>query len=137
MNRANRLRDRFVGAVTLVTLSWLASSCTGDYRDIQLGGAGHWAYSCSADLAQIRETPQILVTERMPASAEQVLPSQVLLSEDEFTKFKVSEPGLSLSVISSIVYGTSKRWPEIAHWNNLAHPYRIRLGQVLIVKSVQ
>ncbi len=49
--------------------------------------------------------------------------------------FKVNDSGLSLSVISTMVYGTCKRWPEIARWNHLKDPYRIYVGQKLIVKD--
>jgi hypothetical protein len=49
--------------------------------------------------------------------------------------YKVTEPGISLSLISTVIYGTSKRWQEIAAWNQLEDPYRIYLGQVLILKE--
>ncbi len=53
----------------------------------------------------------------------------------EFGHFKIRERGLSLSVLSSVIYGTSKRWKKIADWNHLKAPYRIYLGQSLLLKK--
>ena len=49
--------------------------------------------------------------------------------------FVVNDSGLSLSVISTMVYGTCKRWPQIAKLNHLRAPYRIRLGQHLVLET--
>jgi len=49
--------------------------------------------------------------------------------------YKITEPGMSLSILSSMIYGTSKRWPEIAAWNGIEDPYRIYLGQTLVLKD--
>lgn len=56
-------------------------------------------------------------------------------SGQEF-QFKVFDEGLTLSIISKIIYGNTKKWQEIAEWNQISAPYRIRLGQVLILKGV-
>lgn len=61
-------------------------------------------------------------------------PTKVVLREGQ-TFYKVSDSGLSLSVISTMVYGTCKRWKQIAKWNHLQHPYRIYVGQKLIIKD--
>jgi hypothetical protein len=49
--------------------------------------------------------------------------------------FLVNDSGLNLSFLSTIVYGTSKKWREIAKWNHLKRPYHIHLGQRLVLKN--
>lgn len=39
--------------------------------------------------------------------------------------------GESLSVIAEAALGDMNRWPEIAHLNNIRHPYIIYPGQVI------
>lgn len=40
----------------------------------------------------------------------------------------------TLSEISIRLYGTHRLWPEIARWNALTPPYRLRPNQILVLK---
>lgn len=44
---------------------------------------------------------------------------------------QVEDSGETLSLISMRLYGTSKRWQEIAEANDLQAPYPVRVGQIL------
>lgn len=55
--------------------------------------------------------------------------------QNSYSYFVVNDSGLSLSVISTMIYGTCKKWKKIAEWNHLKAPYRIYLGQKLRIKG--
>ncbi|MGZ3699443.1 MAG: hypothetical protein ACXWP5_14975 [Bdellovibrionota bacterium] len=50
-------------------------------------------------------------------------------------KYQVSRRGLCLSIISQILYDTSRLWPQIAKWNQLPDPNRIYFKQVLTLNQ--
>ena len=45
--------------------------------------------------------------------------------------------GESLSVIAQAALGDKNRWPELAHLNNISHPYFIYPGQVIELPSAE
>lgn len=49
--------------------------------------------------------------------------------------YTVDAEARNLSTISIRLYGTSRKWREIAEWNSIPHPYRISLGQKLTLKQ--
>ncbi len=55
--------------------------------------------------------------------------------QEHFKKFTVTKEAPTLGEISRFVYGTTKRWQEIAEWNNLKPPYMVREGQELLLKE--
>jgi hypothetical protein len=93
------------------------------------------------------ETPTPVVMMRSPANSPKEKPirplqpiqitpeSQVPFGNQTF-QVEVTEAGLSLSVLSSVIYGTVKRSQEIAEWNHLESLDHILLGQILILKNV-
>ena len=54
-----------------------------------------------------------------------------------FQTFVVNESGLSLRVLSEVVYGSKDDWEEIAQWNQLKAPYPLFVGQRLKLKLAE
>ena len=40
----------------------------------------------------------------------------------------------TLAEVSTRLYGTTRRWPELAKWNSLSKPYRLQTGQKLVLR---
>ena len=50
-------------------------------------------------------------------------------------RYKVTESGLTLSQLSKMLYGTPKRWHEIAEFNQMKAPYHLFLGKWINLKD--
>ena len=61
------------------------------------------------------------------------------LSAEEKTaqtfRYRVTSEDIGLQIISIRLYGTLKKWHELAKWNHLETPYPIRIGQYLILEE--
>lgn len=54
-----------------------------------------------------------------------------IAAEPVIMAYRVTDSGDSLTMVSLRLYGTHRRWTELAALNQISRPYHIRLGQVL------
>lgn len=73
-------------------------------------------------------TSKLLLT---TAVAAFVTLSAPLSRAESISRYKVEESGTYLGKISFLLYGSSKKWRQLADANHLVAPYHIRLGQWL------
>ncbi len=58
-----------------------------------------------------------------------------LIQENNRTYYIVGPRAPHLFMISRDLYGDEKNWREIAHWNSLIAPYKLEIGQRLLIKK--
>ncbi len=62
-------------------------------------------------------------------------PAQTAPTTTAATRYRITEKGLTLSELSKVIYGTSKRWKEIAEFNQMKAPYHLILGKWINLKD--
>lgn len=95
-----------------------------------------FAFSEDLEKGKNAEEPSLATTQNSSASTTTPTTSPPAKepekpAEPKYYKYRVSKSIPTLGEISRSVYGTTKRWKEIAKWNNLRPPYYVRTGQIL------
>lgn len=127
--------------IATVLLSTSLTACSGFFDTQKISSTNAWPFgkTQTSSKTQKEKSPKEAHSLQPKADQAKAEPSDQEAAEEivdspphhPFTRYRVTEPGMSLSVLSSIVYGTSHRWQEIAAWNHIQAPYPIRLGQTL------
>lgn len=71
---------------------------------------------------------------RLAAAGDPDFPPRLELSAPPLATYVVEQYD-TLSEISIKLYGTSRRWREIARWNGLEDPHKIRSGKRLLLEE--
>ncbi|MBL7715792.1 MAG: LysM peptidoglycan-binding domain-containing protein [Bdellovibrionales bacterium] len=85
--------------------------------------------------ASVRKKTKKRQEERAETVIEKKAETPAPVLSDAQYETKVEDAGETLSLISMRLYGTSKRWKEIAETNGMQPPYAVKVGQVLRLTS--